>query len=124
VLCLALRVRVEAALTSDPPEAIRAAQLLLDTDPYDLIALALSLRAWQGASNQKGLARTYGQAQLHFSAVGEVLPDRWEEFLKAASLPENSDPTRAAPDYPIHFRSGPPDTAWWRGGRTFCGTPN
>jgi tetratricopeptide (TPR) repeat protein len=97
-LCQALRVQIEAQLTSHPSEAVRAAQLLLDTDPYDLKALELSLRAWHNVGNHKGLSHAYAQARMHFSAVGEALPDRWEDFLKGslAVLPVTSDATRAA----------------------------
>ncbi|MFB9990930.1 AAA family ATPase [Deinococcus oregonensis] len=95
-LCQALRAQIEALLTSQPAEAVRAAQLLLDTDPYDLKALKLSLRAWQAVGNHKGLNHAYAQARMQFSAVGEALPDRWEDFL-AEGLPAAPDPTRAAP---------------------------
>ncbi|GGR24096.1 hypothetical protein GCM10008957_39870 [Deinococcus ruber] len=82
-LSQALRARIGAELTSRPSEAVRAAQLLLDADPYDLKALALALRAWQGMGNTGGLSRAYDLARAQFSAVGENLPERWEDFLLA-----------------------------------------
>lgn len=97
-LCQELRAQIRAKLTSHPAEAVRAAQLLLDTDPYDLKALELSLRAWQQVGNHKGLSHAYAQAKAQFAEVGEALPDRWEDFLKdgpkdflGASLPATSD---------------------------------
>ena len=95
-LCLALQSRAEAVVTSRPSEAVRAAQVLLDTDPYDLTALTLALRAWDGLGNRKALSRAYEQARVRFSAVGEPLPDHWEDFVNASNQPEASTPTHAA----------------------------
>lgn len=80
-LHLALRARVEAALETDPPEAARAARLLLEADPYDLGALRLTLHALRAAGNHRSLTRAYADARARLNEVGEPLPERWTDFL-------------------------------------------
>lgn len=95
-LCQALRIRIETSLTSGPVEAVRAAQCLLDTDPYDSEALRLILLAWNTVGNSRGLTRVYDLAKERFSAVGEALPTRWQDFLEAPGRPGNADTIHAA----------------------------
>jgi hypothetical protein len=80
-LHLALRARVEATLETDPPEAARAARLLLEADPYDLGALRLTLHALRAAGNHRSLTRAYADARARLNEVGEPLPERWADFL-------------------------------------------
>ncbi|PYE53925.1 hypothetical protein DES52_107183 [Deinococcus yavapaiensis KR-236] len=80
-LLLALQHRLEAQLTNDPAEVVRAAQLLLDADPYDLKALELSLRAQGILGKPKGQKRTYEWARSRLLEVGERLPETWADFL-------------------------------------------
>lgn len=80
-LSLALQHRLEATLADDPAEVVRAAQLLLDADPYHLKALELSLRAQGTLGNLRGQKRTYELARTRLLDVGERLPGTWQEFL-------------------------------------------
>ncbi len=80
---LALRRRLPELLTQDPLEAARAARLLLDAEPYDTEALALTLRALRAAQHHKTLGRVYAAARARLAEVGEALPEHWAAFLAA-----------------------------------------
>ncbi|WP_424951000.1 hypothetical protein [Deinococcus sp.] len=80
-LQLALLTRTEALLESDPPEAARTARLLLEADPYNPAALRLTLRALRVTGNHRSLTRIYAEARIRLLEVGEVLPERWADFL-------------------------------------------
>ena len=82
-LHLALRIRAEALLETDPIEAARVGRLLSQADPYDLEHLRLTLRALRAGSNHKSLTRAYEKARMNLLEIGEVLPERWSDFLEA-----------------------------------------
>ena len=80
-LYLALRARAGALLHTDAAEVVRIGRVLLEADPYDLVALHLTLTALRAAQNHKSLGRVYEQARLRLLEVGEHLPVRWSDFL-------------------------------------------
>ena len=84
-LHLALRNRAETLLETDPTEAARVGRLLCSADPYDLENLRLTLRALRAADNHKGLKSTYARARTGLLEIGEVLPERWADFLETAT---------------------------------------
>ena len=81
-LHLALRSRAESLLETDPTEAARVGRLLVTADVYDLEALRLTLKALRALQNHKTLARVYTQSCKQFLEIGEVLPERWQDFLE------------------------------------------
>ena len=81
-LHLALRNRAEPLLETDPNEAARVGRLLCTADPYDLESLRLTLRALRAADNHKSLKSTYARARTDLLEIGEVLPERWMDFLE------------------------------------------
>jgi tetratricopeptide (TPR) repeat protein len=81
-LHLALRNRAETLLETDPSEVARVGRLLCQADPYDLERLRLTLQALRALANHKSLARAYAQAREHLLEIGEVLPERWADFLE------------------------------------------
>jgi hypothetical protein len=82
-LHLALRDRAEFLLETDPNEAARVGRLLRVADPYDLESLRLILRALRAAAKHKSLTRTYAKARQDLLEIGEVLPERWADFLES-----------------------------------------
>jgi PHD/YefM family antitoxin component YafN of YafNO toxin-antitoxin module len=56
--------------------------LLSSADPYDLESLRLTLRALRSSDNHKSLKSTYARARSALFEIGEVLPERWTEFLE------------------------------------------
>jgi tetratricopeptide (TPR) repeat protein len=82
-LYLALRTRAEALLETDPVEATRLARILCEADPYDLEALRLTVTGLRAGQNHRSLSRFYLQARTRFLEIGEVLPDRWQDFLSS-----------------------------------------
>ena len=81
-LHLALRNRAETLLETDPTEAVRVGRLLCAADPYDLKGLRLTLRALRTSDNHKNLKSTYACARTNLLEIGEVLPERWADFLE------------------------------------------
>ena len=81
-LHLALRHRAETLLETDPDEVARVGRLLCNADPYDLGGLHLTLRALRAAAKHKSLTRVYAKARQHLLEIGEVLPERWLDFLE------------------------------------------
>ena len=81
-LHLALRSRAEFLLETDPNEAARVGRLLCAADPYDRESLRLTLRALRAADNHKSLKNTYARARIDLLEIGEVLPERWADFLE------------------------------------------
>jgi tetratricopeptide (TPR) repeat protein len=81
-LHLALRNRAESLLETDPTEAVRVGRLLCSADPYDLKSLRLTLQALRTSDNHKNLKSTYARARTNLLEIGEVLPERWVEFLE------------------------------------------
>jgi tetratricopeptide (TPR) repeat protein len=81
-LHLALRDRAESLLETDPGEVVRVGRLLCAADPYDLESLRLTLRALRASDNHKNLKSTYARACTDLLEIGEVLPERWADFLE------------------------------------------
>jgi len=81
-LHLALRGRAETLLEFDAAEAARVGRLLCEADPYDLESLRLTLRALRAGGNHKSLKSAYTRARTGLLEIGEVLPERWTEFLE------------------------------------------
>jgi hypothetical protein len=76
-----LHRKADEHLSSDPEEVVRIGRILLEADPYDRAALALSLRALEKLGRSGVMEPLYRQAVERFEDVGERLPGRWEEFL-------------------------------------------
>jgi DNA-binding SARP family transcriptional activator len=81
----ALRIKAAALLGADPLEAARLGRLLLGTDPYDIEALRLALKALQASGDQRALTWLYHQGCQQLAEVGERLPERWADFLAQAA---------------------------------------
>jgi tetratricopeptide (TPR) repeat protein len=81
-LHLALRNRAESLLETDPNEVVRVGRLMCSADPYDLESLRLTLRALRASDNHKSLKSTYARARTDLLEIGEVLPERWTDFLE------------------------------------------
>ncbi|MDX2005769.1 MAG: hypothetical protein SFU83_10875 [Meiothermus sp.] len=75
-----LRDKAQALASSQPKEAARLGQILLEADPYDTQALVILVRAMQG-QNPKTLVTLYEQARRRMLEVGERLPEHWQDFL-------------------------------------------
>ena len=81
-LHLALRNRLGQILETDTLEAVRIGRLLCDAEPYDLEALRFTIKALRQAKNHKAISRLYTNAKDQFLEIGEVLPERWQDFLE------------------------------------------
>lgn len=80
-LHLVLSLQAEVRLETDPKEAARVGRLLLEHDPYNLSYLRLTVSALRASDNHKSLNRLYSEARDRMMEVGEVLPQRWHDFL-------------------------------------------
>ncbi|WP_019588404.1 tetratricopeptide repeat protein [Deinococcus apachensis] len=78
----ALTLRAQALGADQSTEAARVGRLLCKANPYDLAALALTLRALRAAGNHRSLARFYHSARQELLEVGEHLPEEWGVFLE------------------------------------------
>jgi tetratricopeptide (TPR) repeat protein len=81
-LHLALQTCAETLLETDPNEVVRVGRLLCSADPYDLESLRLTLQALRDSGNHKGLKSTYARARTDLLEIGEILPNRWADFLE------------------------------------------
>jgi tetratricopeptide (TPR) repeat protein len=79
---LALQNCVQKLLETDPKEAARVSRFLLEMNPYDLEHLHLCVQAFKASDNYKTLGRIYTEARERLAAVGESLPERWQDFLE------------------------------------------
>ena len=77
-----LRNKVKELIEPDPVEALRLARILLEAEPYDLMALELGLRAAQAAQDGPGTNSLYFKARKRFGEVGEPLPESWTQWLE------------------------------------------
>ncbi len=77
-----LHQRSEELLTSDAVEAIRVAKILLEMNTYDLRALNVVVRALQSTKQYTALTRLYTKVRTEFLEVGEVMPERWTDFVE------------------------------------------
>ena len=81
-LHLALQTHAEKLLETNLTEAARVGRLLCEADSYNLEALRLTIKALRAAQNHKTLSRVYNQSREQFLEIGEVLPERWQDFLE------------------------------------------
>jgi hypothetical protein len=81
-LAQSLRLNTERLLENDPLEAQRLSEIMRESDPYDLNALRLNLRALERGGDDRRLEGSYAQARGQFSEVGERLPESWRVFLQ------------------------------------------
>ncbi len=68
-------------LETNPKEVARVMRILLETDPYDLVTLKLACEALRLDNNHRTLQRLYSETRVKLLEVGDVLPERWQEFL-------------------------------------------
>jgi tetratricopeptide (TPR) repeat protein len=85
-LHLALFTAAMTTLETDAREAARVGRILLDFDGYNLDYLELCVRALRGSSNHKSLTRLYAEARERLLEVGEIIPERWQDFLERTLL--------------------------------------
>jgi tetratricopeptide (TPR) repeat protein len=83
-LAQALELCVESLPETDPQEAVRLAEIMRESDPYDQQALRHHLRVLEIGADLRKLERTYAQAREQLSEVGEDLPESWREYLQQA----------------------------------------
>jgi tetratricopeptide (TPR) repeat protein len=83
-LAQALELCVESMPETDPQEAVRLAEIMRESDPYDQQALRHHLRVLEITADLRKLERTYSQAREQLSEVGEDLPESWREYLQQA----------------------------------------
>lgn len=81
-LHLALFSAATDTLQTDPRESARAGRILVEFDPYNLDFLELCVRALRATSNHKSLMRLYADARARLLEVGEIIPERWQDFLE------------------------------------------
>jgi tetratricopeptide (TPR) repeat protein len=81
-LAQALERRAESLPETDPQEAVRLAEIMRESDPYDQQALRHHLRVLEVSTDLRKLERTYAQARDQLSEVGEDLPESWREYLQ------------------------------------------
>ncbi len=86
LLHLALFSAAMNVLETDAREAARVGRLLLEFDPYNLEFLELCVEAFRATSNHKSLTRLYAEARERLFEVGEIIPERWQDFLERATL--------------------------------------
>ena len=82
VLVYGLRSAGYAAEPHDPREAARLGRILLDIDPFDWAALALTLRNLRQSGEIMELLSLYAGIRQRCTLLGEKLPDTWEDFLR------------------------------------------
>jgi tetratricopeptide (TPR) repeat protein len=78
----ALQLSAKSILETDPLEAARLAEIMRESDPYDLSVLQFHLRALEICADLRKLERTYAQARAQLREVGEDLPESWQAYLK------------------------------------------
>jgi hypothetical protein len=81
-LAQALKRCAESLPETDPQEAVRLAEIMRESDPYDQQALRHHLRVLEITADLRKLERTYSQAREQLSEVGEDLPESWREYLQ------------------------------------------
>jgi tetratricopeptide (TPR) repeat protein len=85
-LHLALFSSATNTLETEPREAARVGRILLEFDEYNLDYLELCVKALRATSNHKSLTRLYADARDRLLEVGEIIPERWQDFLERTSL--------------------------------------
>ncbi len=81
-LHLALFAAATTVLETDAREAARVGRILLEFDGYNLEFLGLCINALRATNNHKSLTRLYADARDRLFEVGEIIPERWQEFLE------------------------------------------
>lgn len=79
---LALQNCIQKLLETNSKEAARVSRILLEMNPYDLEILRLCILAFKACENYKTLGRVYNEARTRFADLGEILPERWQDFLE------------------------------------------
>jgi tetratricopeptide (TPR) repeat protein len=85
-LHLALFTTATRTLEMDAREAARVGRILIEFDSYNLDYLELCVKAFRATNNHKSLTRLYTDTRDCLSEVGEVIPERWQDFLERTSL--------------------------------------
>lgn len=85
-LYLRLAELARALPSAAAAEAERLGRILLERDPYDRSALALTLRALVDQGNTRGVERVYGRHCLQLAEVGVAMPQHWQTFLAQPNL--------------------------------------
>jgi hypothetical protein len=75
-----LRNQAHELETTQPLEAVRIGELLLEANPFDRDALALCLRALKAGGDAQIAKRLYAKVREQFEEIGESLPEAWNEF--------------------------------------------
>jgi tetratricopeptide (TPR) repeat protein len=83
-LHLALYSKAQSLLQADPKEAARVGRILLEFDGYNLEYLSLNLQALRANDNHRTISRVYAEARDRLLEVGEVIPERWQDYLVTA----------------------------------------
>jgi hypothetical protein len=68
-------------LETNPKEVARVMRILLESDPYDLVTLKIACTALRLDNNHRTLQRLYSETRAKLLEVGEVIPERWQDFL-------------------------------------------
>jgi tetratricopeptide (TPR) repeat protein len=75
------KTQLETISQLDLQSALRASEILLGFDAYNLEHLELHLRALQANGKQKSIARAYAKSCQRLLEIGEHLPETWQAFL-------------------------------------------
>lgn len=68
-------------LENNPKEVARVMRILLAMNPYDLTSLQLACTALRLDNHHRTLQRLYLDTRAKLLEVGEVLPEKWQDFL-------------------------------------------
>jgi tetratricopeptide (TPR) repeat protein len=79
---LALQHCIQKLLETDAKEAARVSRFLLEMNLYNLEHLRLCVLAFKASENYKTLGRVYTDARERLADLGEILPERWQDFLE------------------------------------------
>ncbi len=81
LLIAAAHKEAQRRLETEPKQVARVMRILLQTNPYDLETLRIACNALRLDNNHRTLQRLYSEAQAKLLEVGEVIPERWQDFL-------------------------------------------
>jgi hypothetical protein len=84
-LYLALFEKIKTLLESNPQEAARVGDILLEAEPYNTEYLKIYLSALRISKNHGKLTRHYQEAKERLLEVGQKLPEAWQVFLERSS---------------------------------------
>jgi tetratricopeptide (TPR) repeat protein len=80
-LYLSLFEKIKTLLETNPKEAARVAEMLVEAEPYNTDYLKPYLTALRSSKNHGKLTRHYQEARKRLLEVGERLPEAWQKFL-------------------------------------------